>query len=607
MRVALVVMPFAAADSPSLAAGLLKASLTEAGIACDVKHFNVTMAAMIGLDAYQKIATKMPSTALAGEWAFAGLAVEGRSDWDTYRDAVLRDPLDGVGRDDEALVRQAEDFAPLLLRLAADSNDWTSYDVVGFTSTFEQTMPAMALAREIRRRSPNTVIVSGGANFEAEMGETLFEHFPSLDYVCTGEGERGFVQLCHSIAAGRREVPPGFIGRENGIGERARPVTLDKLPLPDFHDYFRTVEVTSSLRLSFHPWIPIEASRGCWWGQKAHCTFCGLNGERMAFRAKSPSRVIHEVRTLSHRYGHRWFQFADNILSMDLFDEVCEDWSSDPATPPKFFEVKSGLSREQLVRMRRAGVVSVQAGMESFSTATLRLMRKGVSGALNVAFLRWCREAGIEAHWNLIWGFPGEPLEDYAKQLDLVRCLTHLDPPEVCCEIRMDRFSPNHREWREHGFTAIRPAAAYSHVFPFGEEAIARLASFFDAEQPQAEEARRAAAPLVATCAEWRAAARRGDAGTFAVLPHIAGGWILVDRRSGRSPASRMLGTSEASVLLAFDRPARLDTRASSVDASALGEMCRMGAVIEVDGSLVTIALMPDKFRNEFQTGGNHA
>jgi ribosomal peptide maturation radical SAM protein 1 len=327
----------------------------------------------------------------------------------------------------------------------------------------------------------------------------------------------------------------------------------------------------------------------------------------MAFRHKSPGRIVEEVRTLARRHGHRWFQFADNILSMQLFDELYPAWSSDPSTPPKFFEVKSGLKREQVRKLRQAGIVSVQAGVESFSTATLKIMRKGISAAANVSFLRWCREAGVEAHWNLIWGFPGEPLEDYNQQLALAEKLTHLDPPESCCEIRMDRFSPNHNEWKALGFTAVRPATAYQHVFPFTSETIENLAIFFDADHPCADAARTAAAPLVAHCRLWQSAAHRGEAGTFAVLPHISGGWVLIDRRFNHPPASRVLSPHDAAVLLACDEPKREESLRKHVDMPSLDALRQMEAIIELDDRLVTIPLLPDQFRTEFRKGESNA
>ncbi len=41
--------------------------------------------------------------------------------------------------------------------------------------------------------------------------------------------------------------------------------------------------------------VPYETSRGCWWGQKKHCTFCGLNPLGMNYRAKSPERAVEII------------------------------------------------------------------------------------------------------------------------------------------------------------------------------------------------------------------------------------------------------------------------------------------------------------------------
>lgn len=35
-----------------------------------------------------------------------------------------------------------------------------------------------------------------------------------------------------------------------------------------------------------------EASLGCWWGEKHHCTFCGLNGTTMKFRAGGAGALV---------------------------------------------------------------------------------------------------------------------------------------------------------------------------------------------------------------------------------------------------------------------------------------------------------------------------
>ena len=68
--------------------------------------------------------------------------------------------------------------------------------------------------------------------------------------------------------------------------------------------------------------LPIEAARGCWWGEKNHCTFCGLNRSGMEFRAKSPERVIEQLETLSRRYGVFQFNAIDNIMAPEYAEKL---------------------------------------------------------------------------------------------------------------------------------------------------------------------------------------------------------------------------------------------------------------------------------------------
>ncbi len=62
-----------------------------------------------------------------------------------------------------------------------------------------------------------------------------------------------------------------------------------------------------------------------------HCTFCGLNGSSMAFRSKSPGRVLAEIRELEARYGCSRFETVDNILDMDYFKNVLPALAADAA------------------------------------------------------------------------------------------------------------------------------------------------------------------------------------------------------------------------------------------------------------------------------------
>ncbi len=226
--------------------------------------------------------------------------------------------------------------------------------------------------------------------------------------------------------------------------------------------------------------LVVETSRGCWWGAKHHCTFCGLNGDTMAFRSKSPERAFAEMAYLSRRHQTRRLGCVGRISTCGKCDTLFPRLAESGLDLDLFYEVKANLRYDQLVKLRRAGVRQIQPGLESLSNQVLRLMEKGCTALQNIQLLRWCQELGIEAAWNILAGFPGEQPAEYEKMARLVPLLTHLAPPCSCAQVRLDRFSPFHVRSEAYGFRRLRPARAYFFVFPLDRRDMDRLAYFFD-------------------------------------------------------------------------------------------------------------------------------
>jgi ribosomal peptide maturation radical SAM protein 1 len=616
MKVAIVVMPFQAVDRPSLAAGLLKAGVEKRGIACDCKYFNLTFAKMTGKRIYEDILDK-PATVLAGEWVFSQFYYgQSFSDWSSYESEILGCSIWGMGEDGRQDIRTALDLAPAFLRVVFESNDWGQYDLVAFTSTFEQTMPSLCLAKMIRERYPRVRLAAGGANFESSMGLAYMEHFLFLDYVCTGEGDNCFPELCENLSRGIEEVPPGMLYRA-GDQVVSTPksnggfVEMDLLPTPGFDEYFRVLSACFP-GPEIEPSLPIETSRGCWWGERSHCTFCGLNGEGIKFRRKDWHRVVEEVDELTSLYPTSPVQFTDNILSMDHFKNLLPYWANKGDSTPKFFEVKSNLNRDQVEMLRWAGVTSIQPGIENFADDTLRLMRKGVSGAQNVAILRWSAELDLRVLWNLIFGFPREQVTDYETNLAVMKLLTHLRPPDVCAYIRLDRFSPNFTEWRSLGFSTIRPLAAYKHIFPFEETELCRLAYYFAYEHENLDRALHWTRALEDFGDCWRDKSRAGENGSLAVRPRFGGGYVLVDTRFNFESSKLVLSPLELNLLLQCDSP--IGPRRAVMNAATECELTAehaqqvfdtlisRGVIAVIGKQAITLALLPPEARHALDT-----
>jgi ribosomal peptide maturation radical SAM protein 1 len=474
-RVALVCMPFAQASMPAIQVGLLTSLAKRAGFLADGFYFNLDLSAQIGPKRYEWLCEHHGQ--MTGEWLFtvAAFGDQRGAESDDYLQAFPGQRIwcdaEGRGTDGDAaagdLSELREQILPAYVDRCADSVDWSRYRVVGFTSTFQQTTASLALAARIKQISPDTVVVFGGANMESSMGAEHLRAFPVIDYVVVGEADTVFPQMLNALADGRPAVMPGVLGRRTGEARsgQATPVhDLDALPVPDYHDFY---EQSNKLGLALLPRLPIEGSRGCWWGQKHHCTFCGLNGEGMVYRHKSPKRFLAEVDELSKTHGVRTFGAVDNILYPKYLSGVFDVIAEQRIDYEFFFEVKPSVGRrEQLQRLYRGGVRSIQPGIESLSTHVLELMDKGTTMLDNVRLLKWARYYGIRVSWNLLRGFPGETLTDYQAELEVLRQLSHLQPPSGVGRIWLERFSPYFMDRDRYPLRNIRPLGSYRYVYP---------------------------------------------------------------------------------------------------------------------------------------------
>jgi ribosomal peptide maturation radical SAM protein 1 len=486
-RVALVNMPFSDSARPSIQCGLLKAVLGRAGIATDVLYLNLELAARIGGPTYRTIA-QFRTEFFLGEWLFSVAAFGPRHDEAAYFEHFpgVQSLCREMNCDSDWLVNLRTKHLPALVDQWSSNIEWSQYAIVGFTSTFEQNCASFALARAIKRKWPAIKTIFGGANFDGEMGREFVRSLSFIDYIVTGEGDYVLPRLVEQILLGANQVDiQGVSFRTNDAvvdGGSAAPVeNLDALPDPDYEEYFQTLAKLGVQRTcgDFSPVMLIETARGCWWGQKHHCTFCGLNANGMRFRSKSPKRVSSELQRLAARYGILDFAAVDNIIDIGYLDSLCGELSSQRSDYRIFYETKANLTRSQLRSLANAGIVTLQPGIESLSTNILRLMRKGTTALQNVRLMKWALYYGIDLSWNILAGFPGETAADYREQCRIVSLLTHLQPPQGYGTIHLDRFSPYHFD-PAFPVKNVKPRAAYWFVYPDKCIDIDKIAYFFD-------------------------------------------------------------------------------------------------------------------------------
>jgi ribosomal peptide maturation radical SAM protein 1 len=608
-RVALVNVPFALADRPSIQCGLLKAELVQQGHHVDVFYLNLELAAELGPLMYKTI-SQLRTEQFLGEWLFSVAAFGYRPNENAFRDACpsLQRTCREMNTSFAELCELRNKRLPGWVTRWTEQIDWGSYQAVGFTSTFEQNCAAFALARLIKQRHHEIVTIFGGANFDADMGKEFLRALPFIDYIVTGEGDYALPELIARLSGGHscRDLD-GVSGREGGelfFGNAAQSVLdLDLLPVPDYDEYFETLFRLEASRVlgDAPPLLLYESARGCWWGQRHHCTFCGLNANGMRFRSKTAGRVLDQLRFLSERYKVVNFEAVDNIMDMGYLDALCRALSQDHCDYRIFYEVKANLRPDQLRLMARAGINSIQPGIESLSTHVLRLMRKGITMLKNVRILKWAYYYGMRVGWNLLTGFPGENKCDYEGQCRTVPLLLHLPPPFGCGPIWLERFSPYYFD-DSFPVKNIRPRDGYRFIYPDSQIDLHKIAYFFEHEMDSALQVDDYT-ELMSLVAAWKS---RWDHPPQPVLVYQrAPDWMqVIDRRGTHVRAHsfhrhealiyELCGETDQSVDGICRHLQRVEGESSVQEGrvrAALENFCNLGLMVGEDGCFFSLAL----------------
>jgi len=557
-------MPWGALERPALGISLLKSGLqSRPEVACEARYLNMRFADVIGAQRYQWITHELPHVAFAGEWLFTESLYGSDPERDrAYLAGVLRRTWK-IAESELAALKQARRETEGFLERMLEEYDW-NVNLVGFTSTFEQNVASLALAMRIKQRFPETLIAFGGANWESDMGAELHRLFSFVDLCCSGEADASFVQVVDALRAPQRERAArlrkvrGIVFRDGGQSVSTGPGVpveeMDALPVPSYDEYFGSRQ-QSAAAMEVAPVLLFEASRGCWWGAKSHCTFCGLNGNSMRYRSKSAPRLVRELGELIGRWPCHSLEAVDNILDMHYFDSVLPALERLDLPGPIFFEVKANLRRHHVAALKRANILRIQPGIESLSDHVLKLMRKGTTALRNVQLLKWAREYGISVDWNLLYGFPGETDEDYRKIIALLPRITHLQMPGACGAIRLDRFSPYFVAPEEFGLRSVRPLDVYRYIYPLAGARLERIAYYFDFDY---------ASPLQPSATALEAARLAdslreiGNGAALQALPCRDGGIHLRDTRARDRAAERRFSNYERCILERIDEVASL-------------------------------------------------
>ncbi len=608
-HVVLVSMPWALLHLPSIQLGLLQAVLAENGISVETRSFNLAfMDHLIACGA--RDGRFYPSVADYSDMVL-GLSRLGLGDWifreaDPTRDEAYLAHVASEGVEATTLEKAAamRRWAPPFLEACTESILASSPTLVGFTVASSQNVATLELAKRLKDRAPHVKVVLGGSNCDGDMGSALMRAFPWIDAVVRGPGEATLLALVDAWTSGA-PVPelPGLCLREGSTlrvhGQRPdQGMPLDQLPAPLYDEYFERLEA-SPVQDLIYPQVALlfQSSRGCWWGQKHPCSFCGVNGSQMAYEAKGSSRVEAEILALAVRHRRVKFEAVDNILSLEHLRNLLPRFKAlrEGGIDLNFmYETKANLRKDQLRLMKEAGVTALQPGIESLDTEILRLMNKGCTAVQNIRLLKWCAELDIHPIWNLLYGLPGEPPEAFARMAKFIPHLIHLTPPHLR-RLNLDRFSPYHRDPLAHGVEILGPSPHYRFLYDLDDATLSDLVYTFQYRYTDGRDPEAYIAPLREAVDQWTANYNPGGL----VYWRGPGFMILGDNRGESGPVEYVCGELQSRIYQSCEAGATVEGVRLALEGAAgedeirscLEEMREAGLVFEEDGCYVSLAL----------------
>ncbi len=298
-------------------------------------------------------------------------------------------------------------------------------NVLAFTAMTHRIAHVARVAIDLKRVFPASLVIIGGSHATVAPARTLQE-FPIFDIAAIGEGEYTlleFVKTIEEYGPNAEQLMPirGIAYRsQDGIkvNEPRDPVLdLDSLPFPDYDHIKRRIEI-----------YPIFSSRGC----PYQCVFCcRIHGNKL--RVRSPQSVINEIKHAINKFEPKLLDFADDMFTLPKRRamEICDLMISEGLSKRIEWTALSrvtGVDQALFDRMKRAGCIKVDFGVESGNPYVLERIKKEITVTDAENAVRMAKRAGLKTGSYFILGHPYETIPTIQ---DTIRLATKLNTDTV--------------------------------------------------------------------------------------------------------------------------------------------------------------------------------
>lgn len=311
--------------------------------------------------------------------------------------------------------------------------------IVGISCYTPEFNDVIKLATKIKEKKPDIKVIVGGVHPTLFPKDFFFKNSP-IDFVIIGEGEITVYNLINAILKESKNLSDiygiGYYNKTTGEYYQTKPrpliEELDKMPLPAYNKIdmkYYTTPNPYAVRGLFLSSFYILAGRGC----PMQCTFCvsaelsKIVESKKYLRLRSARNVVDEIDLLKRKYLIDAFYFIDDnfTLKRELVFGICDELISRKLNLLWGCSARiNNLSEELIVKMKKAGCMQIDLGVESGSDAVLKRLKKGITIKQVKDIFKICHKIGMRTFANILINIPEETeeeIEDTLKLLDEIK------------------------------------------------------------------------------------------------------------------------------------------------------------------------------------------
>ena len=341
-------------------------------------------------------------------------------------------------------------------------------DVVGFSNYVWNYKYNCELARRLKQKNPDCVIVFGG--HQIALRSTSLEALPFVDYLIFGEGEAAFAALLRSL------VDPAVPFEAGGVSFRKAGQIVTKegcsflqteYPSPYLNGFFDPL-------LKKYPGVSFialfETNRGC----PFQCAYCDWGTTKDRVRFFSMERIAAEIDWFAAYHIENCFA-ADANFGLYPRDELISQMlieSKRKTGYPRRFDVTYAKSESERVlkivsslvyeKMSNGPAISFQ----SLNPATLKAIgRENMPLERFVEIMNRYERNGLHPYSEIILGLPEETFNSFVKGIGTLLSLGQHSYIDIFrCEILSNSALAEDRIRKKYGIKTVLVPSSLHHV-----------------------------------------------------------------------------------------------------------------------------------------------